>query len=150
MHLHGCGGYDTTQSNKSSVLLNMATILVDRGITYFQPTIHCDLKEIKEIANAIDDNKLLQSYMSGIYVEGPFINPMKKGGLPISSIHEADLDYAKDLLAIKINNSPAIKTMTVAPELENISPIIDLLNKNGVTVSFGHSNIGVEDVPNQD
>jgi N-acetylglucosamine-6-phosphate deacetylase len=150
MHIHGCGGYDTTQPNKSNVLQNMATILADRGITYFQPTIHCDEDEIQEIANAINDNKILQAYMNGIYVEGPFINPLKKGGLPLSSIHEADLDYATKLISIKINNSTAIKTMTVAPELENISPIIDLLNINGVIVSFGHSNINVEDVPDQD
>lgn len=150
MHIHGCGGYDTTHPNKSEALLKMATILADRGITFFQPTIHCDIKEIQEIANAINDNKILQSYMNGIYVEGPFINPIKKGGLPLSSIHEADLDYAKKLLSIEINNSPVIRTMTIAPELENISPIIDLLNRNGVVVSFGHSNAYVEDVPKQD
>lgn len=149
IHIHGCGGYDTTQSNKSNALLNMATILANRGITYFQPTIHCDIKEIQELANAINNNKLLKSYMNGIYVEGPFINPEKKGGLPLSSIHEANLDYAKKLLSIKINNSPAIKTMTIAPELENISPIIDLLYKSKVIVSFGHSNIDADNVPNQ-
>lgn len=150
MHIHGCGGYDTTQSNKNNVLSNMAVVLANRGITYFQPTIHCDLNAIQELAAAIENSSELQNYMSGIYVEGPFINPDKKGGLPLSSIHVADNDYLNKLLSIKINNRPAIKTMTVAPELDNISPIIELLNKSGVIASFGHSNAIVEDVPNQE
>jgi N-acetylglucosamine-6-phosphate deacetylase len=150
MHIHGCGGFDTTQSNKTNILSNMATILANRGITYFQPTIHCDFNEIKNLAETIENDLVLQNYMNGIYVEGPFINRDKKGGLPISSIHKTDFDYLKKLLSIKIGNKPAITTMTVAPELDNISSVIELLNTSGVIVSFGHSNAHIEDVPTQE
>ncbi len=147
MHFHGCGGYDTNSDNKEEALLHMVKTLKNKGITTFQPTIHYDLSSIKKLAKAINNNKELQNHISGLYIEGPFINLIKKGGLSAASIREPDIKVLNELLDIKINDKCAVQTMTVAPELENVDPIIDILNKNNILIGFGHSDAKITDVP---
>lgn len=147
MHIHGCNGYDTNSEDKEIALLEMAKALEIKGITHFQPTLLYDVKAIKELATAIEKNPRLQSYISGLYIEGPFINVKKKGGIPSNNIINPNLDALKELLEIKINNQCAITTMTIAPELKGITPIIKMLEEHDVNIALGHSNCHVKDVP---
>ncbi len=147
MHIHGCNGFDTNSEDKEVALLEMANFLNKNGITYFQPTLLYDIKHIKELASAIEKNKKLQSHISGLYIEGPFINEKKKGGIPSSNIMKPNIDVIKELLEIKINDKCAITTMVLAPELENIDLIIKDLQKNNINIALGHSNCDISQVP---
>ncbi len=147
MHIHGCKGFDTSFANKEEALLNMAKTLEENGITTFQPTLLYDYNLIKDLALAINNNQVLKSYIPGLYIEGPFINEKKKGGIPDYCISESNIEKLNSLLDIKINNKCAIKTMTIAPEIKGINPLINILNKNNIVIALGHSDANLKDLP---
>lgn len=147
MHIHGCGGVDTSSENREEALFKMARILEKNGITTFQPTLLYDYKSLVEISMTINNNPILKNYIPGLYIEGPFINKDKKGGIPLSCIIEPNVGELKKLLDIKIDNKCAIKTMTIAPELNNIESIINILEANDIIVALGHSDATISDIP---
>lgn len=71
----------------------------------------------------------------GLHLEGPFINPEKRGAHVAAYIRKASLDEIKELLAF---GDGTIKMMTLAPELQD-EEVIQYLLDNNVIVSLGHS-----------
>lgn len=77
----------------------------------------------------------------GLHVEGPWLNPLKKGAHIESFIHTPSEQEVRDLLEY---GKGVIKVITVAPEI--LSPgIVELIQAAGVTVSAGHSNATYEE-----
>ena len=74
--------------------------------------------------------------MLGLHLEGPYINPEKKGAHIAACIKKATVDEVKMLLE---KGKGIIKMMTLAPELCDDS-IIELLLQNDIIVSAGHTN----------
>lgn len=78
--------------------------------------------------------------MPGLHMEGPYLNPFKKGAhiekyikQPTVAEVKALLEYGKDV----------IKIMTIAPE-QCSDEVIKLLQDNGIIISAGHSNASYE------
>nr|CAG4634791.1 EOG090X06GX [Alona affinis] len=74
----------------------------------------------------------------GVHVEGPFISPQKKGAHEVKFIQK----FINGFKAIEEVYGPHwrnITMITLAPELEQSSEVVENLTKNGVTVSLGHS-----------
>lgn len=76
----------------------------------------------------------------GLHLEGPFINPEKRGAHVKEYIRKASLDEIKQLLDF---GDGTIKMMTLAPELQDDEVIQYLLDQN-VVVSLGHSSATFE------
>ena len=72
----------------------------------------------------------------GVHLEGPYINPLKKGAHIEQYIKRPTVDEVIQLLAF---GEGVFKMMTLAPEQCEPS-IIKLLQDNGIIVSAGHSN----------
>lgn len=72
----------------------------------------------------------------GLHLEGPYINPAKKGAHLEAYIKKPTPEEIRFLLETA---QGAVKMMTLAPECCS-SEIIDLLQEAGVLVSVGHSN----------
>jgi N-acetylglucosamine-6-phosphate deacetylase len=72
----------------------------------------------------------------GLHLEGPYLNPLKKGAHIEKYIKKPTGDEVSMLLQKGKN---VIKIMTVAPE-QCDKEIIELLLKNNIVVSAGHSN----------
>ncbi len=71
----------------------------------------------------------------GLHLEGPFINPEKRGAHVKEYIRKASLDEIKALLDF---GDGTIKMMTLAPELQDDN-VIQYLLDHKVVVSLGHS-----------
>lgn len=150
MHIHGAGGFDTASFDRKKNLEGMANFLASRGITSFQPTIVADLETLHEVCDAISESDVLKKCVSGVYMEGPFIAPEKKGGLPAECIHScSDTKFLEEILSVQYNGKPLIRTMTLAPELENAEKISAMLDDAGVKVAWGHSAAFLENLKNQ-
>ncbi|GAB1463623.1 N-acetylglucosamine-6-phosphate deacetylase [Pedobacter sp.] len=76
----------------------------------------------------------------GLHLEGPFINPEKRGAHVKAYIRKASLDEIKALLDF---GDGTIKMMTLAPELQD-DDVIQYLLDNRVVVSLGHSSATFE------
>ncbi len=140
-HIHGAGGFDCSQCRKSANPLSaMSTILGDRGVTGFFPTVVADHPDVM-IANLRDLVEEMKKSLPGadavgINIEGPFLNPDKSGSQPHNVLQKIDLALASDLIDAGEN---LVKVMTFAPELENADKLISLLRERNVIASMGHS-----------
>ncbi len=74
--------------------------------------------------------------MPGLHLEGPYLNPLKKGAHIEKYIKTPVLEEVKALLAY---GKDVIKIMTIAPE-QCSDEIIQLLLDSGIVISAGHSN----------
>ncbi|HVZ57738.1 MAG TPA: N-acetylglucosamine-6-phosphate deacetylase [Chitinophagaceae bacterium] len=77
----------------------------------------------------------------GLHVEGPWINPVRKGAHLERFIHAPSLDEVKDLLDY---GQDVIRIITLAPEV--CSPeVIRYLLSRGIILSAGHSNASYQE-----
>lgn len=60
----------------------------------------------------------------GLYLQGPFVNPAKRGGIPPSAIYPSSPAALGEVLA---RTGDALRVMTVAPELPGNLEIIERL-----------------------
>jgi N-acetylglucosamine-6-phosphate deacetylase len=74
--------------------------------------------------------------MPGLHLEGPWINPEKRGAHLIDYIHKPTLYEAKKLVD---EAEGVVKMITLAPEMVD-EEIVDYLQTNGIIVSAGHTN----------
>ena len=107
------------------------------GTFYFQPTIASESNST--ILKAIDGVK---NYFSkggkgciGLHVEGPWINPLKKGAHSLKYIHSPEFDEVKKIIDYA---DGVISMITIAPEVVSYQ-IIEFLIKKGIVISIGHS-----------
>ena len=74
--------------------------------------------------------------LPGLHLEGPWINPEKRGAHLLECIHKPTLDEAKKLVD---EADGVVKMITLAPEMVD-EVIVDHLIANGIVVSAGHTN----------
>ena len=144
MHLHGAGGFDSTQGNIQENLEGMALFLAEKGITSFQLAVIMDMDLLVQIKKALDKSPFLASHLLGVYVEGPFIAFEKKGGIAPSGIRAYDRQYLSAILAIKHMDTSLVRTMTIAPELPGSEELSSILEEHNVVVAYGHSDCALE------
>lgn len=72
----------------------------------------------------------------GLHLEGPYINPVKRGAHIERCIRRPFVEEVKDLLG---RTGGAVKMMTLAPEVCS-QDVIQLLQQYGIIISAGHSN----------
>jgi N-acetylglucosamine-6-phosphate deacetylase len=139
-HIHGAGNAVFEMPGEGS-FAGIGSILLEKGITSFLPTILCNEDYIKSLVININSNPELRKRVRGIYIEGPFVNPQKKGGINPDYIRKPDVDYLKKIIDL---SDGLLKMMTIAPELEGIDDIIDHLLDNNIIPSFGHSTTSLD------
>lgn len=102
-------------------------------ITMATNTIEKFLKGIEVIKDFQRENK---NGLLGLHLEGPYINPVKRGAHIESCVKQPTIAEIKLLLE---KSEGVLKMMTLAPEQCN-QEAIELLLDNNVLVSAGHSN----------
>ena len=142
MHIHGCGDF-SIESGEEDVLEKMCGFLRKKGINTFVPSIQCKENILAKTAVELDSKKYLQKFIPGIYVEGPFVNPDKRGGILPEFVKPPNVDYLKKLIEV---SRGFLKLMTIAPELDRSSEIIEFLIKNNVIPCYGHSGCELKDI----
>jgi N-acetylglucosamine-6-phosphate deacetylase len=83
----------------------------------------------------------------GLYLEGPFIHPKKRGTHPEHAIQELTLENLEKLLALDRNNQ--IELIALAPERakpkKDLAAVCSLLKSKGIRIALGHSNADYEE-----
>lgn len=141
MHIHGAGGFWCDKDELEVSLEEMSAFLESHGITTFQLASCMDTVLLERFTELLGSSPYLKKHIAGLYLEGPFINREKKGGIPSDSIADCDPEYLEKILSYG-----SVRTMTVAPELDGAYPVIRRLKEAGVVVAFGHSMATYTDV----
>lgn len=108
------------------------------GAVYCLPTVATNKKEvfykcIDAIRNYWDEGG---EGIPGLHIEGPWINPLKRGAHIESLIHAPTIKETQELLDY---GKGVIKMITLAPEV-CAKKIIELILSQGIIISAGHSN----------
>jgi N-acetylglucosamine-6-phosphate deacetylase len=146
LHIHGCGGvaFDALGPDPASgavALSRAAAFLRERGVTTFVPTIVSRQDALAGLAAALGEWAPSREEIPGIYVEGPFVNPARRGGIPLDAISDPD----SRLLGRLINLARGrMALMTLAPELPGYREILARLEAVGILPCLGHSDCDID------
>lgn len=118
-------------------------LLWQQGVDGFCPTIvttslanfHGSLAAIRKFQSQQKGNT---AKVLGVHLEGPFLNPTKRGAHPAAFLQPLTLDAVKTLIGDFVET---ISIITLAPEIEQNeqSNIVEWLTRQNITVSLGHS-----------
>ncbi len=140
MHIHGGGGSDVTDGEYEAI--KQIAITHSRfGTTAFLPTIATMakdkiIKSLKSIHEAKSKGTGAAEIL-GIHLEGPYINPEKKGAQIEEDIKKISIE---EFLEFNQASGNIIRLVTIAPEMPGAIDFIRWLHKQGIIVSVGHSN----------
>lgn len=151
IHSHGAVGYDFSDGNMEG-LKEILAYQYAHGITSYCPTTMTLPREsLLKIFHGIGDCKANRengadivgkglSRIVGINMEGPFLDPAKKGAHREEDISAPDVDFFREC------NSACgglIRLVTVAPNVEGALEFINEI-RNETVISLGHSSADYE------
>lgn len=140
-HIHGGYGVDFNNCSSDDIE-NLCSILPRHGLGAICPTVMTDnasqiTNQIDVISKARKKLKKGDTQIFGIHLEGPFINPQKKGIHPENKILEPSVKNFKKIVPEYLEQE--IKIVTLAPELDKNLELTKYLKSKGIVVSTGHS-----------
>jgi N-acetylglucosamine-6-phosphate deacetylase len=132
-------------SNNADKLEGICQFLWEQGVDGFLPTIvTTSLENIQRSLATIADFGGVShpsSQILGVHLEGPFLNPQKRGAHPKEYLLPLTIEQVKRVLG---DYASVVKVMTLAPELDPTGEAIAYLRALGITVSLGHSQATAE------
>ncbi|MEO0352012.1 MAG: N-acetylglucosamine-6-phosphate deacetylase [Cyanobacteria bacterium P01_A01_bin.15] len=142
LQINGALGLAFLDLSHPSELQKVASFLWSQGVDAFTPTLVTAHPE--KIQRSLE---VIQTYRAagrrphhatvlGAHLEGPFLNPAKRGAHPQADLQPLSLERLQVLLGPYVE---AVKIVTLAPEMETADAVIPWLRSHKITVSLGHS-----------
>lgn len=136
LQLNGAFGDDFTMDPPS--IWRVAGQIARYGVTSFLPTIiTAPLEKIAQAQDALATGRPADFHGAeplGLHLEGPFLNPAKKGAHNPVYLRPPDPALVADW-----SPQTGVRLVTLAPELPGSLAVIRQLADHGVVVSAGHS-----------
>ena len=140
LHFHGCKGDDFCDGSRDAIA-RIAEYEASVGVTAIAPaTMTLPVEELEQILRVAAEYKKgphskKEADFVGINMEGPFLDPSKKGAHVEGYIRKPDIEFFREC------NEAAgglIKLVTLAPNMEGSEEFIRELH-NEVVISVGHT-----------
>lgn len=147
IHIQGAGGWDILDGTEEAVTTISKTLAKIGTTSYLGTTVvnpdknNHHLKFARQFVNKYSDGATLL----GFHLEGPFINPEKKGALNPKGIYSSSPEALSEIYKI---TADSLKIMTIAPEMPGNLEIIRQLKSKGTIPAFAHSNADYEEMIN--
>ena len=142
IHVHGGAGRAFMEGTQDA-LVSVASHLARHGVTGFLPTTitgpwdaQAQAVSIAFSAMRSSENGFRGASVLGVHLEGPYINPKKKGAQPPQHILPPSWRDLESQLGDTIG---ALKVVTLAPEMDGAAELIEYLVARGIVVSIGHT-----------
>ena len=142
IHVHGGYGYEVFDQNEEKLILYLKNILKEGINKILMTTLTADIEQtisfLEWMKKIIMSKPWAHEHMAkivGIHLEGPFLNPIKKGAQNVNYMRKASLELIERLQKASGNN---VRLITYAPELTTIE-FQKKLNQLKIIGSCGHS-----------
>jgi N-acetylglucosamine-6-phosphate deacetylase len=143
LHVHGARGRDVMDGTLES-LQTLSSSLASHGTTSFLATtlsapdsdLEVALRGFTAHRQKVDGARAL-----GIHLEGPYLNPARRGTHNTSHIRRADLQAFRRLVQFSGNT---IRKITLAPEMDDDLRVTREATALGIQISIGHSDATAE------
>ncbi len=143
-HTHGAVGVDAMKLDKDG-LTKLSIFYAKHGVTSFLLTTVSDTFEntlhICEAASNLMNEFFAGAKLVGLHMEGPYLNPSKKGAHKEQYLKNPDMNELQELVS---KYGKIIKVFTIAPELQNSMQAIRFLSENKIVVTLGHTDADYE------
>ncbi|MEO0066092.1 MAG: N-acetylglucosamine-6-phosphate deacetylase [Bacteroidota bacterium] len=138
LQIYGAGAHLLSAFPTVEALALLQEYCIKGGAAWFQPTVATNSHEV--IHACIDAVRKFQQTPGhrciGLHVEGPWINPKKRGAHLSEYIYQPNKEQVASLLEY---GKGVITMITLAPEMVS-SDLVDYIQSRGIVVSAGHSN----------
>jgi len=140
IHIHGGEGRDIMEGSYEAIN-EIAKFVASHGTAAFLPTtVSASRDDLLKAVGAV--KKAMErgtegAEVLGFHLEGPYINPEKRGAHDAEYVRPPSPDEIKELLEAA---NHTIKIVTLAPEVNGSKELIKELGKLGIVASMGHSN----------
>lgn len=138
------GGFGHDFTTNPETIWDVAVELPRYGVTSFLPTIVTSpLETVGRGQKALLEGNVggkSGAIPLGLHIEGPFLNPKKKGAHNAKHLRSPDLEAISDWTPDK-----GVSLVTLAPELPGALEMIETLRSRSVVVSAGHSMASYEE-----
>ncbi|MCJ8279253.1 MAG: N-acetylglucosamine-6-phosphate deacetylase [Rivularia sp. ALOHA_DT_140] len=147
LQINGGLGTAFPELNKENAdsLQKICNYLWDNGVDAFLPTlVTTSVENIQRSVGVIAEfmqNQTSGAKVLGVHLEGPFLNPEKRGAHPQEHLLPLSINEVKRVLG---DYSEIVKVITLAPELDPQNEVIPYLKQQGIIVSLGHSQATAE------
>ncbi|MBD0382912.1 N-acetylglucosamine-6-phosphate deacetylase [Paenibacillus sedimenti] len=144
LHIHGAAGYDMMDGTEESVQA-VSRKCAETGCTSFlatsvSSTIEDLLGMIQGVKAVIGQE--VGARIAGLHLEGPYLNPKRKGMQNEAYLRHPNIDEMKSILK---EAGHLVKMVTLAPELPNGMELLSFLKQQGIIVSLAHSDATYEE-----
>ena len=142
------------ESENIAILPQICQFLWNQGVDAFLPTlVTTSLDKFRQSLSTIADYiRTVQTAapgtiqpktaeILGVHLEGPFLNPLKRGAHPVEFLLPLTIENVKQVLG---DCAGIVKIITLAPELDSTGEVISYLHSLGISVSLGHSQATAE------
>ena len=144
IHVHGGGGFDLMSADPEQVRA-YARWVARRGVTGFLVSTsgrdHADivakLRALAPVVGPVEGG----ARVLGFHLEGPYINPVRKGAFPPAWLRPPSASEYRELFAA---SGGAVRQVTLAPELPDADALIDAVLDSGATAAIGHTDATYE------
>ena len=151
LQVNGYAGIDFNQNNLAAEDMHKACAkLKEDGVkgilaTIISTSIEEMSMRLRRIVHIRGQDPLVKEIVIGIHIEGPFINnsPGFRGAHPEKFICPANADKMKLLLDAA---DGLTRIVTLAPEADDNYRVIRMLARDGITVSAGHCDPGLDEL----
>lgn len=144
VHVHGSVGIDVMNTDEDG-LRELSRFFATRGVTSYLVgtyTLEVDrtlaaLETIAKVTGPVPEGATIL----GVYMEGPFLNPVRKGAHRENLLRGIDRDEVERYLATGV-----VRAMALAPELPDADWLISTLVERGITAVAGHTDATFEQI----
>jgi len=139
IHFHGAFGWDFAFGDCAKIEAMLDQLLITGMTGVFPTLITCSeeqrIKALTDIAQVARTRRKLP-IMHGIYLEGPFLAPSRRGSHPEEMLMQPSIELLEKWQKAA---DGLIKIITVAPELPGALEFISRARQMGIIVALGHS-----------
>jgi N-acetylglucosamine-6-phosphate deacetylase len=141
LHVHGALGRDTMEGTAEAFRAICDYHAAGGTASLLLTTVTAPIEQIVAVVRQIEAAGENIPQLRGAHVEGPFISPEKRGAQAAEFIVEP----REELVTRLLQESSAIRRVTLAPEVPGAFDLISRLTNAGIASSGGHSNAWEED-----
>ena len=139
-HVHGAGGGDLSDGSPEGFHTAAAALCALGTTSFYATSFYLPGGANRHLQRLGRERPAKgEADCPGIHLEGPFINPRKKGGIPAAYLADPDIAVLDDILA---RTREKLALLTCAPELPGMAEILRVCREKGIIASFGHSDAG--------
>jgi len=144
VHIHGANGFDMMDGSEASIQAVSRACAATGCTSFLATSVSSTMDELLAMIRSVKRVVGLEvgAKIAGLHLEGPYLNPKRKGMQNEKYLRHPDLDEMKRIFE---EADGLIKMVTIAPELPGGMELLSYLKEMGVIIAVAHSDATYEE-----